>query len=437
MDRERFPVTVGATLRVFAPRHWPLDVTVRVGEEYEAIVVEAGWTPGGGDHLPPTLAAAKTDDGDVDVRLTPPHAQPADAADTAAGRGWVRCLIPPRFCGVDIASGGGEVRVDTVVESHVSVDSGGGHVTLGSIKGARLRVTTGGGFLAATTLVADSTISTHGGEVTVGKLVGRFLTVRTRGGDMNVGALFAGDVTVDTAGGALALKTAQVSGVGRLRSRGGAVSIRGLAGDGEEHTVVDSKGAGDSRGGDVALELHERLSSLCVRTGGGDVALTVPEGFAPQVTVHGTYRGTRVRGPISVAEAESGDGGSASSAGGHLRMVGGTGDEAARKVAAVAGSAAVILDCRRRAYPPLRASDTLSMAEEQAPGLGDVCAADFHDDEDEEEEEEEEERDDDWDSSPGSGDSEAAGQVTIQVKSWFASVMAGKGFGGGGASGAG
>jgi hypothetical protein len=45
---------------------------------------------------------------DVEVRLTAGEGEPAVGGDGAGwGRGVVRCLIPPRFCGVDIVSGGG------------------------------------------------------------------------------------------------------------------------------------------------------------------------------------------------------------------------------------------------------------------------------------------------------------------------------------------
>ena len=258
---------VGATLRVLVPDQWPplwpTDVTVEVGEEYEAIVVEAAWVPSrdgddtdyaaaadAGMQLPPlpTLAAEAVG-GDVEVRLTPPTAPTAWKAEGSgspnpslahayaysahAGRAAVRCLIPPRFCGVDVVSGGGAVTLESVTESHVAIDSGGGDVTLGSVKGAKLRIATGGGALHAKNLTADSDISTDGGNVTLGKLVGRVINLHTLGGDVSVGALFADTITLDTAGGGIHLKAAQVSGSGVFRSHGGGVSIQGLAGDGE------------------------------------------------------------------------------------------------------------------------------------------------------------------------------------------------------------
>ena len=136
---------------------------VTVGEEYEAIFVEAEWVPHvlegpgpdvegrgvggrGGERPPPppprpavTLVAELVGD-DVEVRLTAGE----EEGGAGSGRGAVRCLIPPRFCGVDIVSGGGGIHVDAVTESHVALDSGGGHVTLGKIRGAILRIATSG-----------------------------------------------------------------------------------------------------------------------------------------------------------------------------------------------------------------------------------------------------------------------------------------------------
>ena len=55
--------------------------------------------------------------------------------------------------------------------------------------------------------------------------MGRAVNLHTLGGDVHVGALFADQVTVDTAGGAIAVKMAQVSGVGALRSHGGRIAV--------------------------------------------------------------------------------------------------------------------------------------------------------------------------------------------------------------------
>ena len=232
LARRRFEVGVGSTLRVCAPDgwppRWPVDVDVVVGEEYEAITVEGSWKPAesweGARPAPPALDARATSDGGVIVTLTPTEADASGLSDAQAdmqprGRGSLRCLVPPRFCGVDVTTGGGHCHVAQVVESAVAVESSGGDVAFGSIRGANLRVNTAGGDVRADTITADAVIGTDGGSVRVGKLVGRTLEVNTMGGDFVVGALFGGVLRVDTAGGAVRVdKQTQVSDTGVVRS---------------------------------------------------------------------------------------------------------------------------------------------------------------------------------------------------------------------------
>ena len=75
------------------------------------------------------------------------------------------------------------------------------------------------------------------------------------------------------------------------------------------------------------MELHERLHSLAILSGGGDVKLAAPEGFAPRVIVRGRYNGAVASGPIDLRAVNNGTGSGAGdqSFGGHLRVVGGKG----------------------------------------------------------------------------------------------------------------
>ena len=359
-----FDVHVGATVRVSAPRAWtgaacPTDVDVRVGDAYETVTVQASWThpEGDADARPPTVTATRTEDGDVAIV----------ASGGAGGRARVACRIPPRFCGVDVASGGGDVHVESVVEATVRVSSDGGAVTFGSVKGAVARVDTNGGKLFAKNVTADAAVDTAGGAVVLDKLVGRRVRVRSLGGDVFVEAAYAAVLDVDTAGGALEMGEARVGKKSTLKTRGGVVKLRGFAGDADARVVVDTAG------GACALELRaEAAGSLRVLTRGGDVALGVPEGFAADLRVSGRVDGEEVslrrreEGENANAGFESGfpserrnasssasfanpfaarggdDPGSAST----TRMVGGTRDTAARKVAAAALASRVVVDTR-------------------------------------------------------------------------------------------
>ena len=362
-----FDVHVGATVRVSAPRAWtgaacPTDVDVRVGDAYETVTVQASWThpEGDADARPPTVTATRTEDGDVAIV----------ASGGAGGRARVACRIPPRFCGVDVASGGGDVHVESVVEATVRVSSDGGAVTFGSVKGAVARVDTNGGKLFAKNVTADAAVDTAGGAVVLDKLVGRRVRVRSLGGDVRVLAAYAAVLDVDTAGGALEMGEARVGKKSTLKTRGGVVKLRGFAGDADAFCVVDTAG------GACALELRaEAAGSLRVLTRGGDVALGVPEGFAADLRVSGRVDGEEVslrrreegenanagfessRFPSERRNASSSassfanpfaanpsgdDPGSAST----TRMVGGTRDVAARKVAAAALASKVVVDAR-------------------------------------------------------------------------------------------
>ena len=350
-----FDVPVGATVRVSAPRAWtgaacPTDVDVRVGDAYETVTVQASWThpDGDADARPPTVTATRTEDGDVAIV----------ASGGAGGRARVACRIPPRFCGVDVASGGGDVHVTSVVEATVRVSSDGGAVTLGSVKGAAARVDTRGGALSAKNLTADAAVDTAGGAVNIHKLVGRRVRVRSLGGDVVVDAAYVAVLDVDTAGGALELGEARVGRRWNAKTRGGAFEARGFAGDGDARCLVDTSG------GACALELRaEAAGSLRVRTRGGDVALGVPEGFAADLRVSGRVGGEEVSGPareemfraatrfessalpfanpFEISRAGDVPGSTATT-----RMVGGTRDAAARKVAAAALACRVVVDAR-------------------------------------------------------------------------------------------
>ena len=350
-----FDVPVGATVRVSAPRAWtgaacPTDVDVRVGDAYESVTVRASWTnpEGDADASPPTVTATRTESGDVAVV----------ARGGAGGRARVACRIPPRFCGVDVASGGGDVHVASVVEATVRVSSDGGAVTLGSVKGAAARVDTRGGALSAKNLTADAAVDTAGGAVNIHKLVGRRVRVRSLGGGVVVDAAYVAVLDVDTAGGALELGEARVGRRWNAKTRGGAFEARGFAGDGDARCLVDTSG------GACALELRaEAAGSLRVRTRGGDVALGVPEGFAADLRVSGRVGGEEVSGPareemfraatrfessalpfanpFEMSRAGDDPGSTATT-----RMVGGTRDAAARKVAAAALACRVVVDAR-------------------------------------------------------------------------------------------
>lgn len=356
-----FHVGVGATLRVTAPRAWqgvrcPVDVVVGVGAGYETITVSASWTPplGGGDTTPPTVEARLTATGDVECV----------SSNFAGGKTAIACFIPPRFVGVAVQSGGGDVIVASVVEATCDVKSDGGDVTLGSIKGAAMRVESAGGAVVGNVVTADAAVDTAGGSINFGKLVGRRVRVRTLGGAFATKATYAHHMDIDTAGGDVSINELRVGATGVLKTRGGVLKCKGLAGDADARVLVDTGG------GACAIELRTEASgALLVRTHGGEVRLGIPTQFQAGVKVSGRLLGRDVvdfenvvtetgantdegfvnpfvsnASPLSSADNRNRDG--ESTALSTTRMVGGVTDVAARKVAAAALASNVEVDTR-------------------------------------------------------------------------------------------
>ena len=356
-----FHVGVGATLRVTAPRAWqgvrcPVDVVVGVGAGYETITVSASWTPplGGGDTTPPTVEARLTATGDVECV----------SSNFAGGKTTIACFIPPRFVGVAVQSGGGDGIVASVVEATCDIKSDGGDVTLGSIKGAAMRVESAGGAVVGNVVTADAAVDTAGGSINFGKLVGRRVRVSTLGGAFATKATYAHHMDIDTAGGDVSINELRVGATGVLKTRGGVLKCKGLAGDADARVLVDTGG------GACAIELRrEAAGALLVRTHGGEVRLGIPTQFQAGVKVSGRLLGRDVvdfenvvtetgantdegfvnpfvsnASPLSSADNRNRDG--ESTALSTTRMVGGVTDVAARKVAAAALASNVEVDTR-------------------------------------------------------------------------------------------
>ena len=290
LARRRFEVGVDprfASARPTGGLALAVDVDVVVGEEYEAITVEGSWKPAesweGARPAPPALDARATSDGGVIVTLTPTEADASGLSDAQAdmqprGRGSLRCIVPPRFCGVDVTTGGGHCHVAQVVRSAVAVGIIRRRRRVRVDTGANLRVNTAGGDVRADTITADAVIGTDGGSVRVGKLVGRTLEVNTYGGRFRRGRLIRwrpprrhrrrrrarGQADAGERHGRRAQRRRgrHRRGDGGRRRRGGAIAV-------------------DTAGGKLVAELRESLRcAFDAYTGGGDATVTVPEGFA-------------------------------------------------------------------------------------------------------------------------------------------------------------
>jgi hypothetical protein len=169
---------------------------------------------------------------------------------------------------------------------------------------------------------------------------------------------------IDTAGGDVSINELRVGATGVLKTRGGVLKCKGLAGDADARVLVDTGG------GACAIELRrEAAGALLVRTHGGEVRLGIPTQFQAGVKVSGRLLGRDVvdfenvvtetgantdegfvnpfvsnASPLSSADNRNRDG--ESTALSTTRMVGGVTDVAARKVAAAALASNVEVDTR-------------------------------------------------------------------------------------------
>lgn len=78
------------------------------------------------------------------------HADIAEAAGAGHQESIITAWIPERFCGVDLQSRGGSIRIQSVTEASARASSSGGDMDVGTIKGTDAAFDTGGGSLTGT-----------------------------------------------------------------------------------------------------------------------------------------------------------------------------------------------------------------------------------------------------------------------------------------------
>eukprot|EP00894_Picocystis_sp_ML_P001801 jgi/Pico_ML_1/52318/g3041.t2 len=139
--------------------------------------------------------------------------------------------VPPRFCGVDVSTCGGDVHVEAVVEADLSVDSRGGSVRVGQARGMRAYVRSGGGDVVLGDLAAHVDVETGRGRVQARKVLGPTVHIATVGGRVDVGAIYGETVRVTSVEGDV--KVSQLSAEdGVVETRQGMVDIKGVQGTG-------------------------------------------------------------------------------------------------------------------------------------------------------------------------------------------------------------
>jgi hypothetical protein len=161
-------------------------------------------------------------------------------------------LTVPPGAALDLASGGGDMRLSDI-QSAVTLDSAGGDVSLSGPGGAAT-VTTGGGDLS------DSG-------------AGGILHFTTSGGNVDGSGLLAPDVTAESGGGDVSLTFTKVPANVDIGSSGGDITI--VLPRGATEYAISYSTAGGDYGASVPtnkLSAHK----ITVRSGGGNVSIIEP-----------------------------------------------------------------------------------------------------------------------------------------------------------------
>ncbi len=181
---------------------------------------------------------------------------------------------------VKASTGGGEVRI-TGSRGPVTVTTGGGEVRIVKTQ-AKVKVNTGGGVVEIQDTHGAVEVNTGGGNVHVIQAEGS-VSVNTGGGSINV-LRAGGDVSVNTGGGSIHVN--DLKGNISANTGGGDVELNGVQGG------IDAS----TGGGDVTAELtladFSIRHKINVKTGSGDIRLTLPEKIPAVVraTIHVTER---------------------------------------------------------------------------------------------------------------------------------------------------
>ena len=188
--------------------------------------------------------------------------------------------VPSQY-NVNIQTSGGSVKQNDVLTGDFQAETKGGSIMIEHIIG-KVDVETGGGSIKAEKVEGDAKMRTGGGSIESKTITGT-LSARTGGGSISLRET-GGKVNASTGGGSI--KTENASAWIDLSTGGGSVSVHGAkygakvkTGGGsvemEEITGVVDVSTG---GGSIKCELTPgSTGNSTIRTGGGEIELTLPE----------------------------------------------------------------------------------------------------------------------------------------------------------------
>ena len=249
----------------------PLHIDVAAGE-HEEVSIQLQRTPREGQQQGPPLKLeqffeVEARPSHLTLRRLLPSLESGRGPPYADGGVAVLARVPPRFCSLELRSGGGPISVATLTEAALSCASAGGRVELGRIRGHAIDLDSGGGDVRAVTVEAERVrVDTGGGCAHLQRAVGRALSLRTAGGAAALGALYGGVLNLDSAGGSLEVGTARLAAGSEVQTGGGKLRVG----------TLDGACKLDTEGGDAEVQLGEGATDVAVRAAGGRVRIFVP-----------------------------------------------------------------------------------------------------------------------------------------------------------------
>jgi hypothetical protein len=188
--------------------------------------------------------------------------------------------VPSKF-NVDVQTSGGSIKQKDVLTGDFQAETRGGSIEIDHIIG-KVGVETGGGSIHSNIIEGDAEMQTGGGSISSETVKGT-LHAKTGGGSISLHET-GGKVDASTGGGSINVKNANAWV--DLSTGGGSVSVHGATYGAKVKTgggsvdMEDITGVVDvsTGGGSIQCELNPGSSGNSqIRTGGGEIELTLPE----------------------------------------------------------------------------------------------------------------------------------------------------------------
>jgi Putative adhesin len=188
--------------------------------------------------------------------------------------------VPSKF-NVDVQTTGGSIKQKDVLTGDFKAESGGGSIEIDHIIG-KVDVETGGGSIKIEKVEGDVKMQTGGGSIETGLITG-IVNAKTGGGSITLREA-GGKVNASTGGGSVKVENAKEwidisTGGGSVRVHGAMYGAKVKTGGGSIE-MEDIIGLVDvsTGGGSIKCELTPgSTGNSSIRTGGGEIQLTLPE----------------------------------------------------------------------------------------------------------------------------------------------------------------